>query len=120
MPSAAGMSTPSRRRPSARCDGRAADEQSDVRSQRGMRPAPAPLLDARLRPVVDALAAELTQETAGSGRLQTVTPADLYRPDETFGRYRLSSLGVIRHKDRARAGCSLPIFGNGARSRIRS
>ena len=58
-------------------------------------------MDQRVRPVANALAAELIQDTAGRDRLQTVTRADLAHAAETFVRYRLTSLDVIRHKNRA-------------------
>ena len=57
-------------------------------------------MDHRLLSVVHALAADLVAETAGRDRFLTVTPADLYRAAETFARYRLTSLDIIRHKDR--------------------
>ena len=94
------------------------DEESDGppnaprRAQRGMQLAPFPRLEVRLLHSAGALAAEMMQETAGRGRFLMVTPADLYHSAETFDRYRLTSLDVIRHTDRARAGCSYPIFGN--------
>lgn len=53
-----------------------------------------------MRHVADSLASELIQETAGRGRSQTVTAADLYRPAETFDRSRLTSSDVILHTDR--------------------
>ena len=70
------------------------------RVQRGMQPAPAPVLERRLRPVVDVLAAELIQDTAGRDRFQSVTPDDLYRSAEIFVRYSMTSVDVIRHTDR--------------------
>ena len=51
-------------------------------------------------PAVRALAADLTTETAGRDRFQTVTPTDLFDAAETFARYRLTSLDIIRHTDR--------------------
>lgn len=47
------------------------------RVRRGMQLAPVPILGARMRPVVDARDADVMQETAGRGRLLTVTPVDL-------------------------------------------
>ena len=82
------------------------------RAQRWMKLAPAPRLDVRLLPLVGVRDAELMQKTAGSGRIFTITPADLRRSAETFARYRLTSTDVIRHTDGARAGCCLPISGN--------
>ena len=70
------------------------------RVQRGIPPAHGPVLDIRLMPVVRELAAELAAETAGRDRFQTVTHADLYRAAETFARYRLTSLDIIRRADR--------------------
>ena len=76
------------------------------RVQRGMRHAPVPNLDARLRRVADALAAELIREIAGRDRFRAVTPDGLYRTAETFARYRWASLDVIRRTDRgARRTC---------------
>ena len=66
----------------------------------GIPPAQVPLLDFRLIPVVRALTADLTAETAGRDRFQTVTPTDLFDAAETFARYRLTSLDIIRHTDR--------------------
>ena len=50
-------------------------------------------------PVAHALNAELTAETAGRDRFHTIAPTDLYHAAETFARYRLTSLGIIRRAD---------------------
>ena len=76
-------------------------------AHRGMQLAPVPHLDVRPLPLADALAAELMRETAGRDRFLTVTPADLYHSAETFVRYRLTSLDIIRRADRGACRMSL-------------
>ena len=66
----------------------------------GIPPAQVRPLDFRLMSAVRALNADLTAETAGRDRLQTATPTDLFGAAETFARYRLTSLGILRHTDR--------------------
>ena len=73
-----------------------------------------PLLDVRLRPLVGALDAYSVRETSGRDRFLTITPSDLYFPAEIFARYRLTTLDVVRHTDRARVARALLIFGNWA------
>ena len=70
------------------------------RAQRGIPPAQVPALGPRLLPAVQALTDDLTAETAGRDRFQTITPAYLRHAAETFAHYRLTSLGIIRHTDR--------------------
>ena len=60
--------------------------------------------------MVDAIAAELMQETAVRDRFQTVTPADLYHSAETFDRYLFPPWMSSGTRTGALAGCSCPIF----------
>ena len=77
-----------------------------------MQPAPVPNLDGRARPAVDALDAELIQETAGRDRFQTVTPLLCIvplKPSPGTDRHLWMLYGI---RTGSRAECSLPIFGN--------
>ena len=59
-----------------------------------------PVLDDAQRPLVAALLADITQETAGRDRFTGFSPPDLLRAAETLVRYRLSTLEIIRHTER--------------------
>ena len=65
----------------------------------GIPPAHVPSLGHRHLPAAHSLTAELITETAGRDRFQTVTPSGFLNAAETFPRYRLTSLDIIRHAD---------------------
>ena len=61
--------------------------------------APAPQLPPRLYGAVRDSASDLNMEIDGAGRFSSDTPEDLLLATETFARYRLTTLPIIRQSD---------------------
>ena len=57
-------------------------------------------MERNLRPLVEALTADLVRETAGRECFSAFYPPDFHQAAETLVRYRLSTLQIVRQTDK--------------------